>query len=55
MKTKTIALLALSTVALASAGGQAMMNVIVGGAPMMGSRDIVDNAVNSKKRRSWLR
>lgn len=49
MKIKTLSLLAICSVALAGAGVQRTMDVNVGDAPMMASRDIVDNAVNSKK------
>ena len=36
------------TAAMAAAAMPAMAQVMVGGAPMLASKDIIDNAVNSK-------
>lgn len=45
---KKIFLAAFALVAMAAANVQAQENPMVGGAPMYASKDIVDNAVNSK-------
>lgn len=47
-KMKKIFLAAFALVAMATANVQAQENPMVGGAPMYASKDIVDNAVNSK-------
>ena len=44
LKLSTVAL----ALALAGAASQAIAQVTVGGAPMYATKDIVDNAVNSK-------
>ena len=41
-------------ISLSAVSAAAMADVMVGGAPMLPSKDIIDNAVNSKDHTRWL-